>query len=289
MSNKNQPVSVSQFTQLRLAIVLNGGVSLAVWIGGVCDELLRLVVAGRALRASASNGAIPEPAADADPYQRLCFSARVIPVVDVMTGASAGGLNSVLLGAAVSHGRTTLADLRDTWIELGQMENLLREPGSGDMVSLMSGDYFLDGLRGAIRQILADPYCDPDERDEPPLDVQLTATSLVGKTQTVGIGNDALYDTTHAARFSFSESDFSSDDQKRVDRLAIAARASASFPGAFEPVRAEVKLFNDDDATRLVGIGDRDIEYLIDGGVLANLPAEPAIEAIINGSIRCFV
>ena len=56
MSNKNQPVSVSQFTQLRLAIVLNGGVSLAVWIGGVCDELLRLVVAGRALRASASNG-----------------------------------------------------------------------------------------------------------------------------------------------------------------------------------------------------------------------------------------
>ena len=34
-------------TEIRLAFALNGGVSLAIWIGGVADEVLRAINGGR--------------------------------------------------------------------------------------------------------------------------------------------------------------------------------------------------------------------------------------------------
>ena len=70
--------------QLRLALSMNGGVSLAVWIGGAVSEIDCL------RRGDEFWGDLLEGCG----FQREAL-------VDVMTGASAGGLNAVLMAQAI--------------------------------------------------------------------------------------------------------------------------------------------------------------------------------------------
>ncbi|MFF8289652.1 hypothetical protein ACF068_10560 [Streptomyces sp. NPDC016309] len=74
---------------IRLAVVMNGGVSLAVWIGGVAVELHHLAMARR----------WAEPV-----YRPLLDLLHADARVDVIAGTSAGGLNGAFLalGLAVS-------------------------------------------------------------------------------------------------------------------------------------------------------------------------------------------
>ena len=65
-------------TEIRFAFALNGGVSLAIWIGGVGDEIVRFIDGGR----RAANGEHD----DANPYIALCHELGVVPKVDVLTG-----------------------------------------------------------------------------------------------------------------------------------------------------------------------------------------------------------
>ena len=58
-------------TEIRFAFALNGGVSLAIWIGGVVDEVLRFVDAGKR--------AAHDEHDDANPYIALCRRARHRP------------------------------------------------------------------------------------------------------------------------------------------------------------------------------------------------------------------
>ena len=89
-------------TEIRFAFALNGGVSLAIWIGGVVDEVVRFIDAGRQLDA--------DPAAidPGNPWVALCRELDVRPSVDVLAGSSAGGLNAAFLAMAVLHGCTNL-------------------------------------------------------------------------------------------------------------------------------------------------------------------------------------
>src|SRR5690242_14521486 len=98
--------------ELRVALAMRGGVSLAVWIGGAMAEL-----------DLARRGMIGDPAFDcddtiaerarADAYatmlKKLGYSGLRF---DVLAGASAGGLNAVIFGFAQSVG-TNLVWLRD--------------------------------------------------------------------------------------------------------------------------------------------------------------------------------
>jgi predicted acylesterase/phospholipase RssA len=69
--------------ELRMALVMTGGVSLAVWMGGVSAEIYRAVK---------QDG----------PYEDLCAFTATRVAVDIISGSSAGGLNGALLGAATS-------------------------------------------------------------------------------------------------------------------------------------------------------------------------------------------
>src|SRR3954470_21294168 len=69
--------------EVRLALALNGGVSLAVWMGGCAVEL------DRARRTHYSADGAP---AQRGIYQALCDAFRRELVVDVMSGSSAGGI-----------------------------------------------------------------------------------------------------------------------------------------------------------------------------------------------------
>jgi len=261
-------------SELRIALALNGGVSLAIWIGGVADELLRLVNAGRLVRAGVNS----DPS---NPYVAICARLGIVPVVDVVTGASAGGLNGVFLALGIVRGHPHLAALRDLWITEGSFEALLRDPTDPAMPSLMKGDeYFLDRLHRAIATLLDRDVV--DRTGEPPVHVRMTATSLGGSTVTMpDARGNVLYDTDHRVEFRFDEADFATADTARMaGLLARACRSTASFPGAFEPSRVDALAYGH----RLQGVeGNAD---LVDGGVLVNLPAQHAIDAIVGQASR---
>src|SRR5882672_6493992 len=122
-------MAVSQRREVRLGLVLNGGVSLAVWIGGVTREI------DAARRGSAGAG---KPGDTSELYGQILDALDDDLVVDVIAGASAGGINGVLLGAAIYNG-TAIDDLESTWLSLGDFRKLLRSPALPDPPSLMRG------------------------------------------------------------------------------------------------------------------------------------------------------
>ena len=100
--------------ELRLAVVIYGGASLAVYMHGVTKELLKLVRASkvfhelgrdRALKSSYKEGADHRESDTEDVYfeliQRINAHCHFRVVVDVIAGASAGAINGVMLGKAL--------------------------------------------------------------------------------------------------------------------------------------------------------------------------------------------
>ena len=115
--------------ELRVAIAIRGGVSLAVRMGGACRELARLK---QAAVGGDERGSV---------YGRLLEQAGYCDVtIDVLAGSSAGGLNSVLLASHLVYGVPFDAEIRDTWLQLGDLEGLTRSPDSRDVPSLLQGD-----------------------------------------------------------------------------------------------------------------------------------------------------
>jgi predicted acylesterase/phospholipase RssA len=264
-------------TEIRFAFALNGGVSLAIWIGGVVDEVLRLVAAGGPARTDAASDTAPNP------WLALCRELDVTAKVDVLAGSSAGGLNAAFLGTAVIHGCVDLRPIKQLWLDHGSFDRLLRRPTDDVLISVLNGDdNFLPHIQAAFR-LLAENGTGYQDVD-PPVTVHLTATSLAGRVTTISDGHGELASIDHRAEFVFRTPDFDFDhDAKAVDRLARACRSTASFPGAFEPSTVPVELYEPRHVTGGLfdGVTAGSIS-VIDGAVLVNLPAQSAIDAIIK-------
>lgn len=127
--------------ELRLALVLYGGVSLAVYMFGVCREVAKLVRASKILYGAPtpSRAAATLAAADLDPtrendteavyfelLRKLAEHTELRVVVDVIAGASAGGINGVFLARALAHD-LPLAPLRDLWLQNADVTRLIEE------------------------------------------------------------------------------------------------------------------------------------------------------------------
>jgi predicted acylesterase/phospholipase RssA len=92
--------------ELRLALVCYGGVSLAVYMHGITKEVWHLARASRAFHHPAAVPLDGVAAAYRD-FLRLIerdhgLRLRVLP--DILTGASAGGINAVFLAQALHSG-----------------------------------------------------------------------------------------------------------------------------------------------------------------------------------------
>src|SRR4051812_49602486 len=135
-------------TEIRLAFAFNGGVSLAIWIGGVTDEVLRCINGGRL----AAEGRADETTDN--PYAAVCAELDVALKADVLTGTSAGGLNAAFLATAVSHGCTDLEAIRRLWLEPGPFRLLMRPATHRALVSLPAGD---ENFPPPIQAALAPP------------------------------------------------------------------------------------------------------------------------------------
>src|SRR3954452_7719455 len=268
--------------ELRLALVLNGGVRLAVWISGVIHEVDRL--------RRASHGPPAEGPDDTEAY-RTALGGRKARV-DVIAGASAGGINGALLAAAIQGGteggprplRKDGRPLRDVWLELGDLSSLIRPTTEQEPPSLLAGDEcFLPPLTDALGELLAPRAFRAPALSAPcasaldhPLYLYLTATELrSSRDAAFATSADTIEEPDHRVVFRFSadpseplEAPSAPDvmgvelplDAGQADRLALAARSTSSFPVAFPPV--DVRLQWNGGAAHQT--------YLVDGGVLDN-------------------
>ncbi|MGV9709085.1 patatin-like phospholipase family protein [Gordonia sp. NPDC003424] len=338
---------------LRIAVAMRGGVSMAVWIGGVVVELdlLRRAVAGAEnCQCVFCEDGEPAECAATDPrtrrahlYRRLFSQSSYTRIeFDILAGASAGGLNAVFFALAQTYGVAIDDTLHTLWIDVGDLWKLIREPGFGSVPSLLKGDSgLLANIEKATAAIVdkARTSAHPDAVAER-VAVELAATMLTDP-QVPDLGNRASFSFVRgpgglASRYStvpgilLEKSDGAKkpvyDDGADMvpggtvpvvrARMSLAARASSSFPGAFEPAAihsvdcdrqvapctalAAGPRWKPDEAPALSAVNmasafpfarsgkqgdarlgrDCDEFRVIDGGVFDNIPIDRALRAI---------
>lgn len=112
--------------ELRLALVCYGGISLAVYMHGITKEIWHLARASRDFHEDCPAGdesilavytdLLREMEAEADLHLRV--------VIDIVAGASAGGINGIFLAQAIETGQS-LEPLTDLWLSNADIEKLL--------------------------------------------------------------------------------------------------------------------------------------------------------------------
>jgi patatin-related protein len=266
--------------ELRLAVAFTGGVSLAVWMGGMAREMNLLLAASRTRRGESVAGTSEQSLKVRDGYAALLDLLNVDCSIDVLSGTSAGGINAVILGLANVQG-FDLDGLRELWFEQGSLGNLLRDPADKQPVSLLYGDKgLLQGLRTGLARLAGAEPGNP-AADEDPTRVFITTTLLAGDASRFTDEYGTLVrDTDHHGLFSFTSAQLTPGN---VPALALAARCSASFPIAFEPGFIPVGTDGGDGHPDMAQFtGTQATQFAADGGLLSNRPLGPALQAVFD-------
>lgn len=309
-------------TELRLALVCYGGVSLAIYMHGVTKELHKLVRASRRFDEGEPDAENPfREGSDTEwayfeALRELAVRGRRLSVsIDVIAGTSAGGINGVVLGKVLALDAEQEA-LRKLWIDEGDLKKLLRAlpiggwriraalAGVRQLLHLTSATSPLKGER--MSKLLLQAIGDMDKGrptstllpQNGSLELLVTATDLHGFEVLVptGTGGASQRDRQHAQvlRFEATPSDVDEFAAAGTPALAFAARATSSFPGAFAPV--SLHSFGQETGHPIdpVDITDRfrycyeengfsaTDAWFVDGGVLDNAPFDLVIDAISN-------
>lgn len=346
--------------ELRLALVCYGGVSLAVYMFGITREIHKLVRASKALHSirdpverlravypttAAGSDELDTEAIYFDLLQHLGKDVDVRVLVDIIAGASAGGINGIMLARAIAED-LSLAPLRTLWLEKADVDQLLDPDaastrwskiymrplvwlwsrlqarkvsevlGQGSTMEMrmklssfvrsrwfkppFSGTGFAGmlydalealGRSGAGGSLLPPGY---------PLDLFVTVTDYYGRNEQLRLHSPPeITEREHRLVIGFHSAGADAQGRRSLasmPSLAFAARATASFPGAFPPARlADVdsvladrgKTWEDRDRFlsrnlgELVAAGSNpETAAFIDGSVLNNKPFGEAIAAL---------
>lgn len=264
------PADQSEYTQeVRFAVVMYGGISLAIYINGIAQELLRMVRAtapagkdGGVLKAKelsgservyrklsyllANDGGNAQEKLDTDVHPTARF------VIDIISGTSAGGINGVFLAKALANGQN-MDQLKQLWVREGAIEKLINDKFSADAplsaqdppASLLNGQrmYFellkaFDGMGKGN----GEPSANPNSENKAlvkELDLIVTATDLRGITLPIRLTDDVIYERRHRNVFRFIYEEASDKNDFKAEHnpfLAYAARCTSAFPFAFEPM-----------------------------------------------------
>ena len=332
--------------ELRLALICYGGVSLAVYMHGVTKEIWHLARASRAYHGPK----VEEIDGVAQVYRdflaqiesRHKLRLRILP--DILTGASAGGINAVFLAQAM-HSGCSLEPLTDLWLENADVSELtdpdaepmwryakfwaqpiaewfLNRPGNVVSESVspgtrkevrqkvsrlvrgrwfeppFSGDRFsamlFEALQSMAKATSGAPLVPPGH----PVDLFVTTTDFRGHNELLRLNSPPVVEETeHRMPISFRGVAGEDTGHGLADplELVLAARATASFPGAFPPlVLDEIDRLAASEGhhwdnrgeflARIMPMhvrdGSVDNVALIDGSVLVNAPFGAALEAI---------
>lgn len=330
--------------ELRLALVCYGGVSLAVYMHGVTKEIWHIARASRAHQDGDEIDGV------AGVYRELLekietdHSLRLRVLPDILTGASAGGINAVFLAQALYSGGS-LEALTDLWLKNADVSELTAEeaqPGwrfakfwaqpladwflkrSGNAVDESVSPETRKEVRGKVSQMVRGRWFGPPFSGErfsemlyealqnmaatnagPPLlppgfpvDLLVTATDFRGHAEMLRLNSPPIVEETeHRLPIAFRKAVPLEAGGEVADRLelVLAARATASFPGAFPPlVLDEIDRLGASNAhhwasrgaflSRIMPSHMRDGSIndvaLIDGAVLVNAPFGAALKAI---------
>lgn len=282
-TRKQKPTVRSR--EIRLGLVMYGGISLAIYINGVSREFYR-AVRGESI------------------YKLIKAFTDSDIVVDIVSGTSAGGVNGILLGYALCN-KADFATTAELWRKAGDIGALVRDPDKLDnqVLSVLDGEgHYQSELQGAFSRM--DTGWD-DEEIEPSrlteMDVFITSTDVDGQVSNwVDEQGHSIDVKDHRTlfRLKFREgrkNDFAPDAAKEKHRaLAKLARMTSCFPAAFPPVRVAVnpKLEKEEDRTYwdrwkhadklIAGWGNlnKDDSYFLDGGLLDNKPFTHTIREI---------
>jgi patatin-related protein len=330
-----------QTKELRLALVCYGGVSLAVYMHGLTKEVWKLTRAS--MRRHSPDAGLP-PARDSEiVYQALLdaipgLDLRVI--CDIVAGASAGGINGVLLARAIVEGHD-LDAIRPLWLDGADSDALLDPVAASRPLSklwaiplvwwvrrrgleaedkaevaahgevkrklsrFMRSRWFKPPFSGtALAGLIADAFdaMAKGERTPPllprqhPFDLFVTVTDYHGAPQRLAINSPAeVTEPEHRLVIGFaSPAEAAERHIGETPALVFAARATASFPGAFPPARiAEIDALLHERrqdwpgrdafiARILPGRAVPEDVDLIDGAVLDNRPFGPALAALAS-------
>lgn len=255
---------------MRLVLVLSGAVALGAFEAGVVNELLRAVGAGAPL------------------------------TVDVIAGASAGSLvgsaaaKCLVSGAPFEHifprwGEYTLQQLASGYESIEEAQRKQKMPDRGILSS-----------RAVQRIVEENIVADPVQRGfqpafpAPRLCLTMTVTNLDGLPPVTGLNPETRFGESVTFRFT-------PPDPHRVDqspyppalwrRVGRVAQASASFPGAFDPISVPwaeriwipgqlEEMWENDLLLERLDQADPGIQPKMlynDGGILDNQPVERAI------------
>ncbi|MEK6274362.1 MAG: patatin-like protein [Actinomycetota bacterium] len=266
------PIPFEPTQEIRYAVVMYGGVSLAIYINGVVQELLHLV---RATAPGADGSTLysgSELKSTEGVYRRLGqilawgeeadhATAADAPVstrfvVDVISGTSAGGINGVFLAKALAN-EQPIDELKKLWVKEGDITLLVNDAKSyADLKGLSKQappQSVLNSRRMYWKLLEALHGMDehtPDARKErgasalvEELDLWVTATDLRGLMLPIDLYDRVVFEKRHKNVFHFVYGSERARGEARNDFLratnpflAFAARATSSFPFAFEPM-----------------------------------------------------
>ncbi|MCU0833880.1 MAG: patatin-like protein [Chromatiaceae bacterium] len=236
--------------EVRFAVVMYGGVSLAIYMNGIAQELLTLVrstarAAGDEGAGSATEAIYAEIArALAGGPDGLGRPQPVRFVIDILSGTSAGGINAVCLAKALTRGCGSLASLERIWLEEGDIDRLLNDAGSDPdryptaepKTALLNSQRMFALLLRAFRDMESQASGEPlvDE-----LDLYVTATDLRGINVPIRLSDGRVDERLHKHVFHFDFRRGAGPGKLGVDddpMLAFASRCTSAFPAAFEPM-----------------------------------------------------
>jgi patatin-related protein len=263
--------------EMRFALVLYGGVSLAIYINGVVQEFLHLV------RATAPKTPSPggetalltdgELQSTEKVYRQLGqlarFGERVEAretsaadpiltrfVVDILSGSSAGGINGIFLAKALAH-ELEIDELSTLWVEAGGIEDLINDEGSllgvprlelaRPPVSLLNSRRMYWQILNALDGMGGDDS-PKDSRLVDELDLWVTMTDIRGLELPIDLMDSVVFENKYKAvlhfRYATPYAAGVEETQSHFGRssnplLAFAGRATASFPFAFDPMRLD--------------------------------------------------
>lgn len=271
----------SPANEIRIGLVLYGGVSLAIYIYGVALEFLRVMRAWEH---------------EDNVYSSLLRDADTKIVVDIISGTSAGGINGILLAKGLTCGLSSedFGMLRNLWLEAGDLSALMK-PGRPEMAALLDDEFFEEQLARAFQQM--DIKANSSRPSLNALDLYVSSTDLHGRVvsgRELGVTafNKPIESKEYRRMFRLKfrkkaylesnkdlgtdKSDFTADNNPTLVKVC---RATSAFPGAFRPVELNK---GDGVYENLLKPDDNAAVFLTDGGVLNNKPFSDTIATIFK-------
>ena len=258
--------------EVRFAVVMYGGVSLAIYINGIAQELLRMVrstadlPSGESLKGSEliyrKLGQLLHPGREPEDGAELPADLSESPVktrfvVDLISGSSAGGINGVALAKAIALRSRSLDKLAEVWLNDADLDLLLNDNKSEPQkypphpenrtVALLNSER----MYGMVLETLSAMNDDVEPEGEggafaDKLDLFVTTTDLAGLDAPIQLTGQTIDERIHRTVFRFEYTDETDDGSQAGSSneftrdydpmLAFAARCTSSFPVAFEPM-----------------------------------------------------